>query len=62
MNFIGSSLTAFVATPNYTDDIVEVRTNSIREIDVLINGELAEFDTSISNTIFAEGIIAYTLV
>jgi hypothetical protein len=36
-------------------DVIEVQTNTIRGIDVLINGELADFEVSISKTLSVRG-------
>ena len=45
-----------IAAKSYTNaDVIEVKTNTIRGIDVLVNGELVDFKESISNTLSVRG-------
>ena len=52
---IGSSVTSLAAKSYNNADIIEVQTNTIRGIDVLVNGELVDFEASISNTLSVRG-------
>ncbi|XP_052091067.1 protein mesh-like isoform X1 [Mytilus californianus] len=57
-NARASSVTSFVAQPYPTADVIEVQPNTIRGIDVLVNGELVDFNSSESmsaSVISAEG-------
>ncbi|CAG2215760.1 unnamed protein product [Mytilus edulis] len=57
-NTRASSVTSFVAQPYPTADVIEVQPNTIRGIDVLVNGELVDFNSSESmsaSVISAEG-------
>lgn len=53
--FIASSVTSFVARPYPGADTIEVQTNQIRGIDVLVNGIVLELDSSISKINYVEG-------
>ena len=52
---IGSSVTSLAAKSYNNADVIEVQTNTIRGIDVLVNGELVDFEASISNTLSVRG-------
>lgn len=45
--------------PFQTADVVEVQPNTIRGIDVIVNGEVVDFDSLISRTLSFEGIYLY---
>ena len=53
--FPASSVTSFVGRPHPDSEIIEVRGNSIRGIDVLVDGVLLDFDSAISDVIIAAG-------
>ena len=42
-------MTSFAAKSYNNADVIEVQTNTIRGIDVLVNGEIVDFEMSISN-------------
>ena len=45
-----------IAAKSYANaDVIEVQANTIRGIDVLVNGELVDFEASISNTLSVRG-------
>jgi hypothetical protein len=44
-------VTSLAAKSYNNADVIEVQTNTIRGIDVLVNGELVDFEASISNTL-----------
>jgi len=45
-----------IAAKSYANaDVIEVQTNTIRAIDVLVNGEMVDFEASISNTLSVRG-------
>ena len=48
-------MTSLAAKSYVNADVIEVQTNTIRGIDVLVNGELADFEASISNTLSVRG-------
>ena len=48
-------MTSLAAKSYNNADIIEVQTNTIRGIDVLVNGELVDFEASISNTLSVRG-------
>ncbi|XP_063420882.1 sushi domain-containing protein 2-like [Mytilus trossulus] len=50
-----SSVTSFVARPYPGADTIEVQTNQIRGIDVLVNGTVLDLDSSISKVNSVEG-------
>ncbi|XP_076091897.1 protein mesh-like [Mytilus galloprovincialis] len=50
-----SSVTSFVARPYQGADTIEVLTNQIRGIDVLVNGILLDLDSCISKVNYVEG-------
>ncbi|CAG2210018.1 unnamed protein product [Mytilus edulis] len=50
-----SSVTSFVARPYPGADTIEVLTNQIRGIDVLVNGILSDLDSCISKVNYVEG-------
>jgi hypothetical protein len=45
----------FCSKQNCQADVIEVQANTIRGIDVLVNGELVDFEASISNTLSVRG-------
>ena len=56
-NSQGSSVTSIAARSYNNADVIEVQTNTIRGIDVLVNGELVDFEASISNTLSVRGAV-----
>jgi len=48
-------VTSFAAMSYDNADVIEVQTNTIRGIDVLVNGEMVDFEVSISNTLSVRG-------
>jgi hypothetical protein len=48
-------VTSLAAKSYNNADVIEVQTNTIRGIDVLVNGELVDFEVSISNTLSVRG-------
>jgi hypothetical protein len=48
-------VTSFAAKSYNNADVIEVQTNTIRGIDVLVNGEMVDFKESISNTLSVRG-------
>ncbi|VDI51850.1 Hypothetical predicted protein [Mytilus galloprovincialis] len=54
-NSQGSAVTSFVAKPFQTADVVEVQPNTIRGLDVIVNEEVADFDSLISRTLSFNG-------
>ena len=48
-------MTSFATKCYANADVIEVQTNTIRGIDVLVNGELIDFEVSISNTLSVRG-------
>ena len=48
-------MTSFAAKSYSNADVIEVQTNTIRGIDVLVNGEVVDFEMSISNKLFVRG-------
>jgi hypothetical protein len=46
-------VTSLAAKSINNADVIEVQTNTIRGIDVLVNGELVDFEASISNNVYS---------
>jgi curli biogenesis system outer membrane secretion channel CsgG len=48
-------VTSFAAKSSNNADVIEVQTNTIRGIDVLVNGEIVDFEMSISKRLSVRG-------
>ena len=48
-------MTSFATKCYAKADVIEVQTNTIRGIDVLVNGEIVDFEALISNTLSVRG-------
>ena len=48
-------MTSFAAKSSNNADVIEVQTNTIRGIDVLVNGEIVDLEISISKRLSVRG-------